>query len=442
MTRGRSRLDEHFARWFGDDQPTHLGTGWFSGTASVFFGALGLGAVICLHYPALLTQVDLRAHYPMPVVRALIQIVIGAGFLFGLLAALLRARKALAITGLALSLAALLLGGADVPIDGPLGGRLYLGLDWFLLNLLLLATIFVPLERLFALRQEQEVFRPGWTTDTLHFLVSHLLVQVTTLLTVMPATVLAEVAAPRVRPRVVIAAAGAAVRGSHGRGRPRRIHDPPAVPRGPRLWRFHQIHHSSVALDWLAGSRLHLVDVVVTRAFTFVPIVLLGSPAAVYAYLVFVSFHAVFIHANVRFRGGWLERVIVMPRFHHWHHSAEPEAVDKNFAVHMPCSIGCSAPITSRWALAGGVRHRGPPGARRLASQLVEPFKRPRGGNAPASEMRGVRTQKSLEHVQQLSSRGHGGVGRGRSGDGRSAAEPRIRSFLAARRRRPRRLRP
>ena len=64
---------------------------------------------------------------------------------------------------------------------------------------------------------------------------------------------------------------------------------------------------------------------------------LLGlSPPAVYAYLVFVSFHAVFIHANVRFRGGWLERVLVMPRFHHWHHSAAPEAVDKNFAVHMP----------------------------------------------------------------------------------------------------------
>ena len=25
-----------------------------------------------------------------------------------------------------------------------------------------------------------------------------------------------------------------------------------------------------------------------------------------------------------------------MPRFHHWHHSAAPEAIDKNFAVHLP----------------------------------------------------------------------------------------------------------
>ena len=31
-----------------------------------------------------------------------------------------------------------------------------------------------------------------------------------------------------------------------------------------------------------------------------------------------------------------LDRVIATPRFHHWHHSAEEHAVDKNFAVHLP----------------------------------------------------------------------------------------------------------
>lgn len=89
MVRGRSRLDEWFANVFGDDQPTDLGSGWFSGTASVFFGMLGLGAVVCLHYPELLTQVDLHSRYPLPAIRALVQIVIGLWFLFGLLAALL-----------------------------------------------------------------------------------------------------------------------------------------------------------------------------------------------------------------------------------------------------------------------------------------------------------------------------------------------------------------
>jgi lathosterol oxidase len=49
-----------------------------------------------------------------------------------------------------------------------------------------------------------------------------------------------------------------------------------------------------------------------------------------------VSSHAVFIHANVRFRLGALEPFLVTPRFHHWHHAAEEEARDKNFAVHLP----------------------------------------------------------------------------------------------------------
>jgi sterol desaturase/sphingolipid hydroxylase (fatty acid hydroxylase superfamily) len=44
----------------------------------------------------------------------------------------------------------------------------------------------------------------------------------------------------------------------------------------PILWRFHAVHHSSRALDWLAGSRLHVVDIVATRGASFLPIFLLG----------------------------------------------------------------------------------------------------------------------------------------------------------------------
>ena len=97
------------------------------------------------------------------------------------------------------------------------------------------------------------------------------------------------------------------------------------------------IHHSSRSMDWLAGSRLHLLDIVVTRGLSFVPLYVFGfAPAAIYAYLVFVSFHAVFIHANVRWNLRAIDRVLVTPRFHHWHHAAHPEAVNRNFAVHAP----------------------------------------------------------------------------------------------------------
>jgi sterol desaturase/sphingolipid hydroxylase (fatty acid hydroxylase superfamily) len=27
---------------------------------------------------------------------------------------------------------------------------------------------------------------------------------------------------------------------------------------------------------------------------------------------------------------------VVQPRFHHWHHTSQPESVDKNFAIHFP----------------------------------------------------------------------------------------------------------
>lgn len=57
------------------------------------------------------------------------------------------------------------------------------------------------------------------------------------------------------------------------------------------------------------------------------------------AYIVFVSLHSVFIHANLGFRFGWLRYVFATPQFHHWHHGAEPEAIDKNFAVHVDRAV-------------------------------------------------------------------------------------------------------
>ena len=214
----------------------------------------------------------------------------------------------------------------------------HVGLDWFLLNVLVLAVLFVPIEQLFAQWPEQRIFRPGWTTDLVYFAVSHLGVQATVLLTMLPAAVLFRWAvSPRFQgwlasqPVVLQFFAILLIADLTQYSVHRLFH------RVPFLWRFHAIHHSSRHLDWLAGSRLHLVDILVTRAAGFVPVYVLGfAPAPTYAYLVFVSFQAVLIHANVRFDFGPLARVFATPRFHHWHHSAQAEAVDVNFAVHLP----------------------------------------------------------------------------------------------------------
>jgi hypothetical protein len=50
----------------------------------------------------------------------------------------------------------------------------------------------------------------------------------------------------------------------------------------------------------------------------------------------FAAFQAVFIHANFAPRLGWLEPFVVTPRLHHLHHASDDDAIDKNFAIHLP----------------------------------------------------------------------------------------------------------
>ncbi len=365
----------------GEGRGRRFGSGWISGTLAVTFGALGYGGVLCLLFPDLLTTPEARPLYPMALVRFLIHAFLVAGFVLGALSVLLRRRKTLGLTGIALALAGTLLGGAGVEIGAPVTGTRALGLDWFLLNLLLLATVFVPLERLFPRLPEQSVFRVGWETDLSHFAVSHLLVQITVLLTMAPATLFfAWAARPAfqawitAQPIALQAVEALAVADLAQYGVHRAFHEIPF------LWRFHQIHHSSVALDWLAGSRLHIVDIVATRGLTFVPLYVLGfAPAAVYAYLVFVSFHAVFNHANVRFRFRALDWILVTPRFHHWHHAAHPEATNRNYAVHLPLIdrlFGTAHLPDGRWPDVYGIA--GNPVPEGYLPQLAYPLRRAR----------------------------------------------------------------
>ncbi len=361
-----------------DGLPTRLGSGWLSGVVGIFAGALGLGGVLCLLFPNIFTTPELRNIYPVPVMRALIHFFIVGGFVCATISIVLRRNKLFGFTGLLLSLAAVLLGGAEVPV-GVVSGSNYLGLDWFLLNVLLLALIFIPLERVFARLKDQGIFRQGWETDLAHFFVSHLLVQVSVFLTLLPARVFFTWAInadlqkwvaslPFVAQFVgIVFVADFSEYWIHR-----------AMHQVPWLWRIHAVHHSCEKMDWLAASRLHLLDIVVVRALTFVPLYVMGfANGPVFAYLVFVSFHAIFIHANVNFRFGWLDNVIATPRFHHWHHAAEREAIDKNFAVHLPLLdrlFGtCLLPREQRWPAAYGIK--GHPVPEKYSAHLLYPFR-------------------------------------------------------------------
>ena len=102
-------------------------------------------------------------------------------------------------------------------------------------------------------------------------------------------------------------------------------------------WRFHAVHHSSVDLDWLSSLRVHPLNEALMAMAALTPILALGfAPIAYAAIAPLVTLLALVNHANVDWDWGPLRTVIASPRFHRWHHSAEPEALNKNFAGFFP----------------------------------------------------------------------------------------------------------
>jgi lathosterol oxidase len=307
--------------------------------------------------------------------------------------------------GIGLTLLAALLGGSHVPIEGEIAEGPVLGLDWFLLRLVLFSILFIPIERVFPLVPEQSIFRWGWRTDLVYFFVGAPLVQVTTLLTVRPAMVFFSWAVHpavqnwvRSQPFVLQFVEILVLTDLMQYWVHRLFHTIPA------LWRIHAIHHAAESMDWLAGSRLHFVDLAVTRALTYVPIYILGfDETPLYAYVAVVSIWATFIHANVRLDLGPLDCLLAAPRFHHWHHGAQREAIDKNFAVHLPVLdwlFGTYYMPRGRWPASYGLVG-GAPIPDGFLKQFVHPFRREKPREASKTSRtnsEGVGVSECCEH--------------------------------------------
>ena len=321
-------------------RPMHFGSGWISGTLGVVLGAVGLFAVVCLHFPNLLTMPQLREAYDqhLPLVRGAIHVFLLAGFLLGLMSLYLRQNKTLGIVAMALPMIAALSGGSQTPLGDTQAKSYYFALDWFLLSVILYSIVFIPMERAFARLPDQRTFRRHWRTDLFYFFLSAFLVQATTWITLKPAMVFFSWASsPSLQASVkalpgivqfllIVVCVDLVQYWVH-----RMFHVIPL------LWRFHAVHHSADAMDWLAGSRTHFIDMLFTRAATFIPAYILGFDEKVmFIYLIFISFQATLIHSNVRFNFRAMRFVLTTPQFHHWHHGTEREAWDKNFAVHLP----------------------------------------------------------------------------------------------------------
>jgi sterol desaturase/sphingolipid hydroxylase (fatty acid hydroxylase superfamily) len=106
---------------------------------------------------------------------------------------------------------------------------------------------------------------------------------------------------------------------------------------GRQMWKFHAIHHCSQDLDWLSAVRLHPVNDWLSRWIQASALVVVGfSPIAVAAYVPFLTFYAIFIHANVAWGLGRIGWLVASPKFHRWHHTSEDEGLDRNFAGLFP----------------------------------------------------------------------------------------------------------
>ena len=330
-------IEEKINRFFGDEESTAFGTGWWSGVLSAFFGFLAFGGVLCLLFPQVLTAPELREHYSVRAIRILILSLIVAAMVLGILSSALRRKKVLGVTGLLFATGATALGGSSVQINEKLGNGPAIGFDWFLLDMLLMALIYVPLERLWPQYPEQGTFRKEWTTDVVYFMSTHLPIQILSFLVLLPATQATRyLGVPALQVSiaklpwllqflVAILVADIAEYFIHL-----------AFHKVPFLWRFHAVHHSSKALDWIAGSRSHFVDDTLVRGGVLVPLMLGFSQSIIFAYLIFVTLHATWVHCNFGPNAKWLEKFLIMPRYHHWHHTSQKEGIDKNFAIHFP----------------------------------------------------------------------------------------------------------
>jgi sterol desaturase/sphingolipid hydroxylase (fatty acid hydroxylase superfamily) len=143
----------------------------------------------------------------------------------------------------------------------------------------------------------------------------------------------------------------------------------------PVLWEFHKVHHSQDELTPWTNYRAHFADFAVHSFALYGLGLLLGPSPGVWAPLsILMMWHSLLVHTGFDWSLGPLDRVIVSPRYHAVHHSAESRHFGRNFGM-----------VFSFWDDLGGsadrVSHRpaalGLPGPRLPESffrQLVWPF--------------------------------------------------------------------
>lgn len=366
-----------------EEVPLTRGTGRIAGACSVFFGLLSLLGALCFHFPEYLTTPELRATYSVPVLRGLLLAGMLLAIGFGSWTFFRGGARRYGAAGIGMTLLTIWLGGANIEVDDFEQAKMAFGLDWFVLALLANTLAFVFVERLWPLKPDQLTLRREWKLDLLYYLFNHLMISVILLWTTFFSADLFGWAvhvgvqeAIRSQPVLlqfieVMLAADFVQYWGH-----RLMHE------NRFLWNIHAVHHCPAHMDWLSGSRIHFAEVLFTRATVLLPIYLLGfSNAAVNLYVVWVGIQGLLIHSNVGLSFGPLRYLFTTPHFHHWHHSADAEAIDRNYAANLPVLdmlFGTWIDNKGRWPQSYGVV--GKPLPHGFVAQHLYPFIKPAKG--------------------------------------------------------------
>ncbi|MEP6869795.1 MAG: sterol desaturase family protein [Novosphingobium sp.] len=354
-----------------------FGTGWFSGFFAILLAIVGLCFVGALRWPGLFAMPELELLRGWTSFRLLVHGLLLSAYALALLSLLLRPRKALGMTALLIALAASIFGGAAVQPHETHDWGIFFGVDFFAVNMVATGLMFAPIERMFPRNARQRLFRSEWREDLFYYLLSSMLVQLITFLALAPSSYInAHVGwMDGIRTAVsglpwgvqfvlAMVLTDLAQYWFH-----RMFH------KVPFLWGFHAVHHSAKSMDWLAGARMHFVEIILLRGVTSLPLLTLGFlPSVMQAYVGLVYVYASLVHANLRGDFNRLGEWLVVPRFHHWHHAMEAEGVDKNFAIHFPVIdriFGTSYFPDSAWPKGYGVPEEVPGG---YLAQLRYPF--------------------------------------------------------------------
>lgn len=356
-----------------------LGTGWFAGFFAILLAVAGLCFVAALRWPEYLSMPELAKLREWASFRLFVHLTLLAAYALALLSLLLRPRKAIGSTALVLALAASILGGASVQPSEAHSWGIFFGLDFFVVNMVATGLMFAPIERIFPHLPAQRLFRTEWREDLFYYLLSSMLVQLITFLALAPSSYInAHIgwldftrSAVGPLPWVVQFALAMLLTDLTQYWFHRLFH------KVPFLWGFHAVHHSAKAMDWLAGARMHFIEIVLLRGITSLPLLTLGfAPSVMQAYVGVVYVYSSLVHANLAGDFNTLGKFLVVPRFHHWHHAIEAEGVDKNFAIHFPWLdrlFGTYYLPEAKWPSGYGVPEQVPSG---YLAQMKYPFVR------------------------------------------------------------------